>query len=70
MAKNSKDLLLQLTSNQVEGPFVTIMLNTQVAFQQVEKSHLKFKNFCQRSKTTLRETVSKSRLVCDPRKSG
>lgn len=50
MAKNSKDLLLQLTSNQVEGPFVTIMLNTQVAFQQVEKSHLKFKNFVKEAK--------------------
>lgn len=50
MANISRDLLLQLTSDQVKGPFVTIMLNTHVAFQQVEKSQLKFKNFVKEAK--------------------
>lgn len=37
MAKKDKELLSQLTSEGAKGPFVTIMLNTHVAHQDVEK---------------------------------
>lgn len=50
MAKIGRELLNQLTSEQVKGPFVTIMLNTHVAHQEVEKDQLKFKNFIKESK--------------------
>lgn len=50
MAKIGRELLQQLTSEQVKGPFVTIMLNTHVAHQEVEKEQLKFKNFIKEAK--------------------
>ncbi|MHC5268064.1 baeRF6 domain-containing protein [Enterococcus sp. LJL98] len=50
MAKIGRELLQQLTSEQVKGPFVTIMLNTHVAHQEVEKDQLKFKNFMKEAK--------------------
>lgn len=50
MAKVEKDLLNQLTSEEVHGPFVTVMLNTNVGHQNVEKDQLKFKNFAKESK--------------------
>lgn len=50
MTKVGKELLAQLTSASVEGPFVTIMLNTHVSHQDVEKDQLKFKNFAKESK--------------------
>lgn len=50
MAKIGRELLNQLTSEQAKGPFVTIMLNTHVAHQEVEKDQLKFKNFIKESK--------------------
>lgn len=50
MAKIAKELLAQLTSEQNSGPFVTIMLNTHVAHQDIEKDQLKFKNFAKEAK--------------------
>lgn len=50
MTKIGKELLAQLTSGNVEGPFVTIMLNTHVSHQDVEKDQLKFKNFAKDAK--------------------
>ncbi|EOH86191.1 baeRF6 domain-containing protein [Enterococcus villorum] len=50
MAKMAKELLSQLTSEDVKGPFVTIMLNTHVAHQDVEKDQIKLKNFAKEAK--------------------
>lgn len=50
MTKIGKELLSQLTSENVKGPFVTIMLNTHVAHQDVEKDQIKFKNFAKEAK--------------------
>lgn len=50
MAKIGKALLTQLTSEGVSGPFVTIMLNTHVAHQDIEKDQLKLKNFAKEAK--------------------
>ena len=50
MAKKDKELLSQLTSEGAKGPFVTIMLNTHVAHQDVEKDQIKFKNFAKEAK--------------------
>lgn len=50
MAKIGKELLDQLTSEGVKGPFLTIMLNTHVAHQDIEKDQLKFKNFAKEAK--------------------
>lgn len=50
MAKIGKELLDQITSEGVQGPFVTIMLNTHVAHQDIEKDQLKFKNFVKEAK--------------------
>lgn len=50
MTKLGKELLTQLTSGEIEGPIVTIMLNTHVSHQDVEKDQLKFKNFAKDAK--------------------
>lgn len=50
MAKKDRELLSQLTSEGVKGPFITIMLNTHVAHQDVEKDQIKFKNFAKEAK--------------------
>lgn len=50
MTKIGKDLLTQLTSKDAKGPFVTIMLNTHVGHQNVEKDQIKFKNFAKEAK--------------------
>jgi len=50
MTKIGKELLIQLTSETESGPFVTIMLNTHVAHQEVEKDQLKLKNFAKEAK--------------------
>lgn len=50
MTKIGKKLLSQLTSEGVEGPFVTIMLNTHVGHQNVEKDQIKLKNFAKEAK--------------------
>lgn len=50
MTKIGKELLSQLTSETESGPFVTIMLNTHVAHQEVEKDQLKLKNFAKEAK--------------------
>ncbi|EOZ5809221.1 hypothetical protein ACQUIQ_001407 [Enterococcus hirae] len=50
MTKMAKELLSQLTSEGATGPFVTIMLNTHVAHQDVEKDQIKFKNFAKEAK--------------------
>ncbi|MGX7173701.1 hypothetical protein [Enterococcus ratti] len=50
MTKKVKELLLQLTSKEANGPFVTIMLNTHVAHQDIEKDQIKFKNFSKEAK--------------------
>ena len=48
MANISKKVLSELTS--VKGPFVTIMLNTHVAHQEVEQDQILFKNFAKEAK--------------------
>lgn len=50
MANISKKLLAELTSEEAHGPFITFMLNTHVAHQEVEKDQLLFKNFAKEAK--------------------
>lgn len=50
MTKIDKELLSQLASEGAKGPFVTIMLNTHVSHQDVEKDQIKFKNFAKEAK--------------------
>lgn len=50
MTKVGKQVLAELTGAGVQGPFVTIMLNTHVAHQDVEKDQIKFKNFAKEAK--------------------
>ncbi|MBO0471951.1 hypothetical protein JZO66_15440 [Enterococcus sp. DIV0242_7C1] len=45
MVDQEKDTLSVLFSDDVHGPFVTFILNTHVAHQDVEKDSLAFKNF-------------------------
>lgn len=45
MLDQEKDNLSVLFSDEVQGPFVTFILNTHVAHQDVEKDILAFKNF-------------------------
>ncbi|GGC85875.1 hypothetical protein [Enterococcus wangshanyuanii] len=45
MVNQEKDTLSVLFSDDVHGPFVTFILNTHVAHQDVEKDSLAFKNF-------------------------
>lgn len=58
MAKKEKELLSQLTSEGTKGPFVTIMLNTHVAHQDVEKDQIKFKNFAKEAKKRFEKKYS------------
>ena len=45
MLDQEKDNVSVLFSDEVQGPFVTFILNTHVAHQDVEKDSLAFKNF-------------------------
>lgn len=60
MAKIGKELLDQLTSEGVQGPFVTIMLNTHVTHQDIEKDQLKFKNFVKEAKKRFNKRYSEN----------
>lgn len=55
--KKDKELLSQLTSEGAKGPFVTIMLNTHVAHQDVEKDQIKFKNFAKEAKKRFEKNI-------------
>lgn len=57
MTKIGKDLLTQLTSKDAKGPFVTIMLNTHVGHQNVEKDQIKFKNFAKEAKKRFEKNI-------------
>ena len=50
MGKFGKSFLSQVISDGIKGPFVTIMLNTHVGHQNVEKDQIKFKNFAKDAK--------------------
>ncbi|GCF92918.1 hypothetical protein NRIC_08090 [Enterococcus florum] len=50
MALISKKLLAELTSDDAKGPFITFMLNTHVAHQEVEKDQIRLKNFAKEAK--------------------
>lgn len=50
MANISKKLLSELTSEEATGPFITFMLNTHHAHQDVEKDQIMFKNFAKEAK--------------------
>ncbi|MBO0473480.1 hypothetical protein JZO86_07155 [Enterococcus ureasiticus] len=50
MLDQEKDNLSVLFSDEVQGPFVTFILNTHVAHQDVEKDSLAFKNFAKAAK--------------------
>ncbi|MGM0124947.1 hypothetical protein IGI37_002341 [Enterococcus sp. AZ194] len=50
MTEIGKKILSQLTATDATGPFVTIMLNTHVAHQEVEKDQIKLKNFAKEAK--------------------
>ncbi|MBO0451035.1 hypothetical protein [Candidatus Enterococcus murrayae] len=50
MANISKKLLTELTSEEATGPFITFMLNTHHAHQDVEKDQIMFKNFAKEAK--------------------
>lgn len=50
MAKIGRELLERLSDEGVQGPFVTIMMNTNVSPQGVEKDQLKIKNFMKEAK--------------------
>ena len=43
MTKAGKKVLAELTGANAVGPFVSVMLNTHVAHQDVEKDQIKFK---------------------------
>lgn len=60
MTKIGKELLSQLTSETESGPFVTIMLNTHVAHQEVEKDQLKLKNFAKEAKKRFEKNILKT----------
>ena len=57
MAKKDKELLSQLTSEGAKGPFVTIMLNTHIAHQDVEKDQIKFKNLQKKQRNVLKKNI-------------
>ncbi|OJG94215.1 hypothetical protein RV17_GL000729 [Enterococcus thailandicus] len=59
MTKIDKELLSQLASEGAKGPFVTIMLNTHVSHQDVEKDQIKFKNFAKEAKKRFEKKYSK-----------
>ncbi|WP_086313643.1 hypothetical protein A5821_001170 [Enterococcus sp. 7F3_DIV0205] len=50
MLDQEKDNLSVLFSDEVQGPFVTFILNTHVAHQDVEKDSLALKNFAKAAK--------------------
>ena len=50
MGKFGKSFLSQVISDGIKGPFVTIMLNTHVGHQNVEKDQIKFKNLAKDAK--------------------
>lgn len=50
MLDQEKDNLSVLFSDEVQGPFVTFILNTHVAHQDVEQDSLAFKNFAKAAK--------------------
>lgn len=50
MVDQEKDNLAVLFSDDVQGPFVTFILNTHVAHQDVEKDSLALKNFAKAAK--------------------
>lgn len=50
MLDQEKDNLSVLFSDEIQGPFVTFILNTHVAHQDVEKDSLAFKNFSKAAK--------------------
>lgn len=50
MTKAGKKVLAELTGANAVGPFVSVMLNTHVAHQDVEKDQIKFKNFAKEAK--------------------
>lgn len=50
MAKIGRELLDRLSNEGVQDPFVTIMINTNVTPQGVEKDQLKIKNFMKEAK--------------------
>ena len=52
MAKKDRELLSQLTSAGVKGPFITIMLNTHVAHQDVEKRSDQIQELLQKKQKT------------------
>ncbi|MGK0551520.1 hypothetical protein ACSFB8_05665 [Enterococcus faecalis] len=51
MANQKKEILATLFSDEVAGPFVTFLLNTHVAHQDVEKDAIVFKNFAKAAKS-------------------
>lgn len=59
MTKVGNEVLRQLTADLEKGPFVTIMLNTHVAHQDVEKDQIKFKNFAKEAKNVLKRNILK-----------
>lgn len=58
MTNQEKNILSVLSSEQAKGPFVTIMLNTHVAHQDIEKDMIKFKNFVKESKARFEKKYS------------
>lgn len=50
MARIGRALLERLSNEGVQGPFVTIMVNTNVSPQGVEKDQIKIKNFMKKAK--------------------
>ncbi len=69
MTKMAKELLSQLTSEGATGPFVTIMLNTHVAHQDVEKDQIKFKNFAKEAKKRFEKNMLNMTGPCSKKKS-
>ena len=57
MVKFGKAFLSQLTTDGINGPFVTIMLNTHVGHQNVEKDQIKFENFAKKQNADLRRDI-------------
>lgn len=57
MLDQEKDNLSVLFSDEVQGPFVTFILNTHVAHQDVEKDSLALKNFAKAAKVRFEKNI-------------
>ncbi|MGX7351067.1 hypothetical protein RU97_GL000219 [Enterococcus canis] len=63
MMSQGKNIITALTAGNATGPFVTIMLNTHVGHQNVEKDQLQFKNFAKEAKARFEKKYSEKAWI-------